>query len=126
MSATTATTARRDAGGCGCSAPDSRAAERCYCTVDDLVRAIARKHALSILNFIGSRGTVRFSDVEESLPGISASTLSGTLQVLRDVGLVDRKVYPETPPRVEYGLSEAGELLRNRFHELLDRVRDAG
>ena len=90
------------------------------------MRAIARKHALSILNFIGSEDVVRFTDVEEALPGISTSTLSETLRVLREVGLVDRKVFPETPPRVEYALTEAGRLLRGRFHELLDRVRDAG
>lgn len=115
---------RGSAGGCGCSEPATSGAEKCYCTVEDLVRAIARKHALSILNFIGSRGTVRFTDVEEALPRISSSTLSETLQLLRDVGLVDREVFPETPPRVEYGLTEAGDLLRHGFHDLLDRVKD--
>lgn len=117
---------RHEAGECGCSAPDSNAAERCYCTVEDLVRAISRKHSLSILNFIGSEGVVRFTDLEEALPAISTSTLSETLRVLRDVGLVAREVFPETPPRVEYGLTDAGRLLRDRFHDLLDRVRDTG
>lgn len=113
-----------DVGGCGCAEPRSPAAEGCYCTVDDLVRAISRKHSLAILNLAGSRGTVRFTDLEEALPRISTSTLSETLQLLRDVGLMDRKVSPETPPRVEYGLTEAGSLLRRRFHELLERVRE--
>lgn len=116
--------ARTDPGGCGCSDPDTRAAKACYCTVDDLVRAIARKHSLPILNVMGRRGTVRFTDLEERLPGISTSTLSETLQVLRDVGLVDRDVFPDTPPRVEYRLTEAGTLLRRRFRELLARVRE--
>lgn len=113
-------------GGCGCSEPSTRAADHCYCTVEDLVRAIARKHALSVLNAIGGRGRARFSDVEEALPGIGPSTLSETLRLLRQVGLVEREVFPETPPRVEYALTEAGSLLRERFHELLERVRETG
>lgn len=113
-------------GGCGCSEASSRAADHCYCTVEDLVRAISRKHALSVLNAIGGRGRARFTDVEEALPGIGPSTLSETLRLLRDVGLVEREVFPETPPRVEYSLTEAGALLRERFHELLERVRETG
>ncbi len=112
-----------DPGGCGCSEPSTRAARHCYCTVEDLVRAISRKHALSVMNAIGGRGVARFTDLEEALPPISTSTLSETLRVLRGVGLVDRQVFPETPPRVEYRLTEAGALLRERFHDLLDHVR---
>ena len=73
---------------------------------------------------MGRRGTVRFTNSEERLPGSSTSTLSETLQVLRDVGLVDRDVFPDTPPRVEYRLTEAGTLLGPRFRELLARVRE--
>lgn len=126
MTPRTEAPARSEAGGCGCSEPASGAARHCYCTVEDLVRVISRKHALSILNIIGGRGAVRFTDVEEAIPRLSASTLSETLRLLRDVGLVHREVFPETPPRVEYSLTDAGELLRERFHELLDRVREAG
>lgn len=115
-----------DAGGCGCAEPATDGAATCYCTVDDLVHAIARKHALSILNLLGHRGRARFRDLEESLPRIGPSTLSDTLRELADVGLVEREVFPDTPPRVEYGLTSAGSLLRDRFHHLLERVRDPG
>jgi DNA-binding HxlR family transcriptional regulator len=111
-----------DAGDCGCSEPESKAAATCYCTVDQLVRAIARKHALSLLNVIGRFGRARFRDLEASLPRVSTSTLSETLGVLGDVGLVRRDVFPDTPPRVEYSLTEAGNLLRNRLHMLLEQV----
>ena len=123
---TTTIDRREAAGGCGCSEPHGRGAAHCYCTVEDLVRAIGRKHALSILNIIGARRTARFSDMEEALPRISTSTLSETLRILRDVGLVHRAVFDDTPPRVDYTLTEAGALLRERFHELLDQVRETG
>ncbi|MGI9039348.1 MAG: winged helix-turn-helix transcriptional regulator [Gemmatimonadota bacterium] len=92
--------------------------------MDDLVHAIARKHALSILNLLGARRTSRFSDIEAQLEQVGPSTLSDTLKELVSVGLVNREVYPDTPPRVEYALTEAGALLRERFHHLLDQVRE--
>ena len=112
-------------GGCGCSQPDTQAADTCYCTVDQLVHAISRKHALAILNLLGSHERARFRDLESLLPRISTSTLSETLRELAEVGLVLREVFPEMPPRVEYGLTAAGELLRLRFHDLLNRVQDS-
>lgn len=125
MSPTTETTSRSRPGGCGCSDPAGTTDDTCYCTVDDLVGAISRKHALSLVNFIGSRGTARFGEMESGVRGISSSTLSDTLAHLERVGLVSREVYPETPPRVEYGLTEAGDVLRRRLRRLLEDVRDS-
>jgi len=113
-----------DAGGCGCAAPDSSGASTCYCTVEELVHAISRKHALSILNLLGVHGESRFRDMEDALSGVGPSTLSNTLKELVGVGLIERRVYPDTPPRVGYELSEAGGMLRERFHHLLDQVRE--
>lgn len=113
-----------DAGDCGCAAPHSTGASTCYCTVDELVHAISRKHALSIVNFLGVHGESRFRDLEAGLPQVGPSTLSATLKDLVAVGLVARSVFPDTPPRVEYELTEPGSLLRERFHHLLDQVRE--
>lgn len=123
MSPKTEDARRAEPGGCGCAPPAAGTAATCYCTVDELVGAISRKHALSLVNFIGSRGTVRFHEMEEGIRGISSSTLSATLSQLSRVGLVAREVFPETPPRVEYGLTEAGETLRRRLRELLGEVQ---
>lgn len=112
------------AGGCGCAGPDGTAADTCYCTVDELVGAISRKHALSVVNFLGDRAPSRFCELEEGLGGLSSSTLSDTLSDLVDVGLVSREVFPEAPPRVEYRLTEAGRLLRRRLRRLLQRIQE--
>lgn len=125
MATRASTTAAVDPGGCGCAETGTAAADTCYCTVDELVHAIARKHALSVLNYLGSRPAARFREVQTALPRVGPSTLSETLRELVGVGLVRREVFPdETPPRVEYGLTQAGALLRDRFHHLLDRVRE--
>lgn len=124
MSVDAGATSDRAAGSCGCSEPADVEADTCYCAVDHLVSVISRKHALSILNYVGNHGTARFSEVESGLGGMSSSTLSDTLQQLAEVGLLDRRVVPESPPRVEYSLTEAGGVLRRRFRTLLGRVRD--
>lgn len=110
-------------GGCGCADAAPGATETCYCTVDELVEAISRKHALALVNFIGGHGTARFGEMQRAVTGISSSTLSETLSRLVGVGLVSRSVFPETPPRVDYGLTEAGETLRWRLRELLGEVQ---
>lgn len=126
MTSATDTNAGSEPGGCGCSDPAGSTVDTCYCTVDELVGAISRKHALSLVNFIGSRETARFSEMESGVRGISSSTLSDTLAQLVSVGLVSREVFPETPPRVEYGLTEAGETLRRRLRRLLGDVQERG
>lgn len=113
-------------GRCGCASPGAEAADTCYCTVDELVDVISRKHSLSVLNYVGTRGAVRFGELEEGLSGISSSTLSETLRLLTGVGLLERTAHAEAPPRVEYRTTDAGETLLRRFHQLLDRVRRGG
>ena len=55
-----------------------------------------------------SEGARRFSELEHSCAGISPRTLSERLRWLESEGLVDRRSYPESPPRVEYELTETG------------------
>lgn len=65
-------------------------------------------------------GTLRFRDLLKSLDGISPKTLSLRLKELEYHGIVERKVFPEVPPRVEYTLTEKGERLESIFIELKD------
>ncbi len=58
-----------------------------------------------------SEGARRFSELERSCAGISPRTLSERLRWLETEGLVDRHSYPESPPRVEYELTEKGRAL---------------
>ena len=65
-----------------------------------------------------SEGPRRFSELEHSCAGISPRTLSERLRALEDDGLVDRRSYAESPPRVEYELTEKGEALLPIIREM--------
>src|SRR5947199_6565628 len=58
-----------------------------------------------------AEGCSRFCELERSLEGISPRTLSLRLRALEEEGIVERRTYPEVPPRVEYQLTEKGEAL---------------
>src|ERR687885_2654693 len=64
-----------------------------------------------------AEGRTRFCELERSLEGISARTLSLRLRALEEQGIVERHTYPEVPPRVEYSLTEKG-------HALLPLIED--
>lgn len=67
-----------------------------------------------------SEGARRFSELEHSCPGISPRTLSERLRTLESDGFLKRKSYPESPPRVEYELTEKGCGLLSIIHEMSD------
>jgi DNA-binding HxlR family transcriptional regulator len=56
-------------------------------------------------------GCSRFCELERSLGGISPRTLSLRLRSLEAEGIVQRRTYPEVPPRVEYSLTTKGRAL---------------
>src|SRR3954468_12537538 len=65
-----------------------------------------------------SEGARRFSELEHACPGISPRTLSERLRVLEQEELVVRHSYPESPPRVEYTLTEKGRGLLPIIHAM--------
>lgn len=58
-----------------------------------------------------AHGPVRFNAVQRSIPGISHRMLTLTLRGLQRDGLVERRAYPTSPPKVEYKLTEFGHSL---------------
>ena len=58
-----------------------------------------------------SEGPRRFSELERACPGISPRTLSERLRLLESEEVLVRRSYAESPPRVEYELTEKGEAL---------------
>ena len=86
---------------CGCGAA---AAGDCLCPATPLAKVIGKRYALGLLSLVANRGTVRFSELRSQLGDVSTSTLAARLSDLEEAGLISRRVFPETPPRVEYSL----------------------
>ncbi|MFJ2745705.1 winged helix-turn-helix transcriptional regulator [Streptomyces sp. NPDC087440] len=82
---------------------------------DSLAREIfsdvANKWALLIIEAIGE-STLRFTELRNEVEGISHKMLTQNLRMMERNGLVERKVFPTVPPRVEYTLTEPGRALR--------------
>lgn len=57
------------------------------------------------------KGTMRFNELMRNVPNISQKMLTATLKKLEADRLVNRKLYPEIPPKVEYNLTPLGESL---------------
>jgi DNA-binding HxlR family transcriptional regulator len=53
-------------------------------------------------------GVRRFSDLQRSLKGVSRKVLTAQLRELEADGVVTRTVFPQVPPRVDYGLTAVG------------------
>ncbi len=78
--------------------------------IENTLRVIGSKWAVLIIREL-MEGTKRFSELEKALTGISPRTLSLRLASMEEHAIVERKVYPEVPPRVEYKLSPLGRSL---------------
>ena len=80
------------------------------CPIERAVSVLDGKWTLLILRELFA-GTRRFGQLRATLAGVGAKTLTDRLRFLEERGVVDRKIYPEIPPRVEYSLTERGRLV---------------
>jgi DNA-binding HxlR family transcriptional regulator len=71
---------------------------------------IADKWTALIIHVLSS-GVKRHSELRRQISGVSQKMLTQTLRSLENDGLVERKVYPVVPPKVEYRLTPLGRTL---------------
>ena len=95
--------------------------ESTTCSVAASAEIIGAKWTALLVHDL-SEGPRRFSQLEHSCAGISPRTLSERLRVLEDEGIVLRRSYPESPPRVEYALTDKGRALL----PIIDAMREFG
>lgn len=81
------------------------------CPVEVTLQLIGDRWKILILRELLS-GTKRFGELGKGLDGISNKVLTQHLKLMADNGLIERKAFPEVPPRVEYSLTPLGESLR--------------
>jgi DNA-binding HxlR family transcriptional regulator len=91
------------------------------CPVCQTAEIISGKWTLLMIRDL-AEGRSRFCELERSLHGISPRTLSLRLRALEAEGIIERRTYPEVPPRVEYGLTPKGRALV----PMIDQMRRYG
>lgn len=69
---------------------------------------ISKVWTLPVIHAMALKEPARFNALKRRIDGISATSLTERLTELEKLGIVQRKVYPETPPRVEYSLTKKG------------------
>ncbi|WOO35917.1 helix-turn-helix domain-containing protein [Anaerocolumna sp. AGMB13020] len=82
------------------------------CPIEHTVNLIGHKWKVLIIRNLMNDGTQRFSELSKGINGISQKMLTQQLKQLEQDGIIDRKVFPEVPPRVEYSLTESGNSLK--------------
>ena len=91
------------------------------CSVAATAELVATKWTPLIVHDL-SEGPRRFTELEHSCRGISPRTLSERLRALEQEGIVVRRSYTESPPRVEYELTGKGDALL----PIIDEMRRFG
>lgn len=101
-----------------------------FCGIDAALDVVSGKWKGLILWELHAHGTRRFAELRRALPGVSEKMLTQHLRQMEEDGLLDRTVYAEVPPKVEYSLTEAGAALNEALRPLgewgRDRIRRSG
>lgn len=81
------------------------------CPVARTLDLIGERWTALLLRDLLLHGPRRFQDFQNSLGGVAPNTLSARLKAMEDDGLVERVLYSDRPPRLEYVLTERGRSL---------------
>ena len=87
------------------------------CSVNETLKLISGKWKACIICHLMD-GPVRYGKLSRIIPEISRKMLSQHLGELKKDGIIQRKIYDEVPPKVEYSLTRTGEGLKTVFSSL--------
>jgi DNA-binding HxlR family transcriptional regulator len=93
------------------------------CPSRKVLDLIGDKWTALVIGLLDER-TMRFSELQHSIGGISQKMLTQTLRNLERDGLVTRTIYAEVPPRVEYSLTTLGKTLAKPLAEIRQWAED--
>ena len=96
------------------------------CPIRNVLAKICDKWSLLVIYTLHNHGDepLRFNSLRKLIPDISQKMLTSTLRTLEEDGYVNRKVYAEVPPRVEYSLTPRSFTLIPIVNELMDWAAD--
>jgi DNA-binding HxlR family transcriptional regulator len=96
-----------------------------HCALDITMDFIGGKWKTVVLWYL-RKDARRFSELRRQIPDITEKMLSLQLKQLEKNGLVERTVFPEVPPRVEYKLTKEGRTLIPLLEEIVKWGRRKG
>jgi len=96
-----------------------------HCAMDVTMNFIGGKWKTVVLWYL-RKEKKRFSELRRLIPGITEKMLSLQLKQLEQDGIVERIVYPEVPPRVEYRMTPFGRTLTPLLEEVAKWGRELG
>ena len=79
---------------------------------------LSGKWVPQILWILACDGPQRFGKLRKTISGVTQKMLTQQLRNLEKYGLINRKVYSEVPPAVEYSLTEIGQKLMPLFQDI--------
>ena len=88
------------------------------CGMAYTISVLSGRWKLSIIGYLLRTERMRYSELKNTVIGISERMLINQLRELEKDGLIERISYPEVPPRVEYKLSKKGKSLENILIEM--------
>jgi len=101
-----------------------KSAEMCHtpanCRAREMLDRVGDRWSVYVISTLDNEGTLRFNELLQRIDGVSQRMLTVTLRGLERDGLVQRTIYPEVPPRVEYTLTPLGATLRKIVRDLIN------
>lgn len=94
------------------------------CPVRNVLSRVGDKWSMLVLFTLEGQSSIRFKELQRSIPDISQKILTATLKMLEADGLINREAFPEVPPRVEYSLTEKGKSLLPLIDALISWATD--
>ncbi len=85
--------------------------EKYNCPLGLTLGVIGGKYKVMIIWFLYQNNVLRYNELQKTIKGITPKMLISQLRELEEDGIIDRKVYPVVPPKVEYSLTAKGESL---------------
>lgn len=94
----------------------------CLCPKFESAFTLLGKRWTGLIIRVLLEGPKRFKDISELIPNMSDRMLAERFKELEAAGILVRHVYPETPVRIEYELTDKGRALRS----VMDAVQTWG
>lgn len=91
-----------------------------YCKAAPLLEWLGNKWALVVILKISEQEPIRFNELYREIPSVSEKVLSQVLKQLTVDGILQRNLFPDVPPRVEYSITDLGRTLIPCIEDLMN------